>query len=198
MNVRRVFYLILALLLTGCATGSSVTYNVGIDQVERPSDAQERYGEYTVTEQDTTEGTEYVYEDDLLKAGWLYVGGAMLVSVENKTDYSFRILLNEGAFVLPSGGSQRILTGNMSYASRNDEVQPIIVPKGASSTAVLIPSSNLKFSELQGGYADPIVSPDMVTTNPQKGDVEDNVGKTFSILFPIEIRETVRPIFSLS
>jgi len=192
MRILRFSWLPLLLLLTGCAmTSATVNYDVGLDQVERPTDAAERYGEYTVTEQDTTEGTKYVYNDELLTAGWLYGGDSMFLSLQNKTDYSIRILLNEGAFVLPSGSSQRILTGDMSYAERNEEVQPIIVPSGASSSAFLIPSDNINFNQYSGVTVESILPPGRITEQAQTSSVEQNIGKTFSVLLPIEIQDTV-------
>lgn len=181
----------LILLFTGCAmTGTNVYYNVGIDQVERPADAEERYGEYKVTEQDTAETTEYVYEDDLLAAGWLFVNDAMLLTVENKTDHSIKVLLNEGAFVMPSGGSQRILTGDMSYSERNNEVQPIVVPKGATSSAMLLPADNLNFGDY-GLSITPILQPASSMGEVSEDEVRENVGKKMSILLPVEIQDTV-------
>ena len=80
----------------GCSGGRAVTYNSTIDEVERPGDAAERYGEYTVSETDSS----YVYEDELAQAGFLTSGGSVLMNVENKTGYSAQIRLEQGAFVM--------------------------------------------------------------------------------------------------
>lgn len=183
--------LILAFLLTGCLTSQGVSYNVGLDQIERPSDVEERYGEYTVTEQDTTDGTKYIYEDELLSAGWLYAGNMVFMSVENKTDHSIRILLNEGAFVMPSGSSQRILTGSMSYAERNEEVQPLIIPRGASSSTYLVPADNMDFNSTTGLSIGSIIAPGALRAEDSPSTVEQNIGKTFSVLLPVQIQDTV-------
>lgn len=182
--------LLLAVLAVaiGCSGGRAVTYNSTIDEVERPSDAAERYGEYTVSETDSS----YVYEDELVRAGFLTSGGSVLMNVENKTDYSVQIRLEQGAFVMPGGSSERILTGGMSYASRNDQVQPITVPSGASTTTTLIPQSAVSMGQYGVSVA-PMFEPDFLssTGNETADDVEANVGETFSLLLPIEIQGNV-------
>jgi len=184
---------VLAFAVLGCAGPNQITYNTGIESVERPTDTKERYGEYTVTRQDTTDGSKYIYEDDLIRAGWLYSGGSMLLTLKNKSEHSIQARLEQGAFVMPDGGSERILLGDMSYANRNQEVQPITVPSGASTSTVLIPEGNVGFNEYSGVTVDDIFSPTrLVRTDPDTPeDVENNIGKTFSVLLPLEIQGTV-------
>ncbi len=181
-----------AFMFTGCmAPQSAVLYDVGLDAVERPADVEDRYGDYSVTQQEEDDETaKFVYEDEMLKATWLYTG-ELVFQVENKTDHSLRILLEEGAFVMPSGSSNRILTGNMSYAERNDAPSPIIVPRQATAEAILIPSIALSFNRHTGVSVRGIVSPDRIENNQEVDGVRSAVGQTFSILLPIQIQETV-------
>lgn len=183
----------IVVILVGCAGPNQITYNTGIESVERPSDTKERYGEYTVTRQDTTDGSKYIYQDDLIRASWLYSGGSMLLTLKNKSDHSIQARLEQGAFVMPDGGSERIILGDMSYANRNQEIQPITVPAGASTSAILIPEGNVGFSEYSGVTVDNFFQPTrLVRTDPDSPkDVENNIGKTFSVLLPLEIQGTV-------
>jgi hypothetical protein len=187
------FITVLALAVFGCAGPNQITYNTGLDSVERPSDTKERYGEYTVTSQDTTDGSKYIYEDELIRASWLYSAGSMLVTLQNKSDHSIQARLEQGAFVMPDGSSERILLGDMSYADRNQEVQPITIPSGASTSSVFIPEGNVGFSEYSGVTVDDFFSPTrLVRTDPDSPeDVEDNIGETFSLLLPLEIQGTI-------
>jgi hypothetical protein len=175
-------------LAAGCQTGRLVSYNSTIDSVERPEDTAERYGEYTVSMQDTS----YVYEDELVRAAFATSGSSVFMSVENKTDYSIQVLVEQGAFVMPSGSSERILLGDMSYANRNQEVQPITVPSGASSSATLIPQSNVSSGQYGLNFT-PIFGPSVLRANGDatKQDVEENIGKTFSLLLPMKIQDAV-------
>lgn len=108
----------IAALAAGCSTTRYVGYNATLDTVERPEDAADRYGEYTVTQQDTS----YIYEDELIRAGFVTSGSDVFMSVTNKTDYSIQVNVEQGAFIRPSGSSDRILLGDMSFANRNQKV----------------------------------------------------------------------------
>jgi len=179
-------------LLAGCATSnmSGALYNVGLDEVERPADAKERYGEYDVVERDTTEGTKYIYEDDLVEASFYMGGGSILTNIRNKTDYSIKVRIADGAFVSSSGQSDRLVTGNMSYANRNESPQPLIVPQNASSSTTLIPVSNISLSQYSGVNVDPIIRPSVLKTADDTTAVRENIGRTFRLLLPIEIQGT--------
>lgn len=181
-----------ALVFAGCAGGQVVTYNSTIDSVERPDDAEDRYGEYTITESDTAG---YVYEDELIQATFVSSGGSrVLGTLENKTDYSIQVRVEQGAFILPGGSSDRIMLGDMSFANRNQEVQPITIPSGATSTTIFIPQSKVDMDQY-GLALSPIISPGEVggtgRNNPTSADVRENMGTTYSLLLPIQIQDTV-------
>lgn len=188
--VRLLFLIAIFVAAAGCTSSRNASYNATIDSVERPSDAAERYGEYTVSETDSS----YVYEDDLIRAGFLNSGGSVLMNVENKTEHSIQMRLEEGAFVMPDGSSERILTGDMSFANRNQEVQPITVPSRASTTATLIPQGSISMGQY-GLTVAPLFQPDLVGGPGQNtstvDDVRENLGETFSLLLPIEIQGNV-------
>lgn len=182
----------LAILSSACAPqSSSVLYNTNLDSVERPADAQEQYGEYEVSKRDTTDGTKYVYEDELIRASFFVIDGFITTSVENLTEYSIQLNFGEGAIVLPSGSSDQLVTGNMSYADRNQAIQPVTVPSGASAETVLVPKSNVNFNSYSGLTVAPIISPSSVSGEDEAPTVEENIGKTFRLLLPIEIQDTV-------
>lgn len=198
---------VICLVLFACASSGNVTsdttfldvtYDAALTQVERPESVEERYGDYEVVERDTTEGQKYVYNDDLITAGFLLQQKSILVVAENKAEHSIQIRLGEGAFVGLDGSSQRLLTGEMSYMERNDAPPPVVVPSGASSSMSIIPASNVARESV-----DPILSPGSVIRdstvsverdtayNAMTELARENIDKTFSLLIPIEIQGTV-------
>lgn len=184
-------------VLTGCtATNQTIQYDVALAEVERPADTRTKYGEYTVSKQDTTSATgkaaKYVYSDKLLNAAWLYLGDSMLLVVTNNTDHSIKIDWDEAAFVMPGGRSDRVLLGNMSYAERNRSMPPTIVPKNATASTMLIPSSRVNWSSYGGLTFSPILSPakagmDMRGRQGAALLARKNIGKEFMVLVPVEI-----------
>lgn len=175
-----------------------IAYNAELAQVERPQDAEKRYGEYEVIERDTAQGQKYVYKDDLITAGFVLTRESILMIVENKTDFSIRIPLEEAAFVGPTGSSDRLLTGEMSYLERNDSPPPIVIPSGASASATLIPSDNVDQESIS-----PIFTPSIIRRDTSKStnkdttytdaikNVRENIGNRFSLLIPTNIQSTV-------
>ena len=83
----------------------------------------------------------------------------VVVSVSNKSDATMQIVPDSSVFVLPSGASSRVLTGQASYATRNNPQPVILVPADAGATTVLLPSALLGFESGRYGrgvYMDPI------------------------------------------
>jgi hypothetical protein len=117
----------------------------------------------------------------------------MLLTLENKSEHSIQIRPEQGALVMPGGSSERIILGDMSYANRNQEVQPITVPRGASTTTTLIPEGSVGFNEYSGVTISNMFEPErLVSGGPDSPkDVENNIGSTFSVLLPLEIQGTV-------
>jgi len=62
--------LLLSSMLTSCMTYQGF-YNVGLQEVERPENAEERYGESKIINFEEEGKTKYSYEDELIKIVWL-------------------------------------------------------------------------------------------------------------------------------
>lgn len=201
-SAQHLFVLSVALLLTGCGAFQSVSYNTELQSVERSDRAVDRYGDYTLTREETGDGPRHIYEDGLLRVGWLFDNTSMLVDVENKTARSLRVWLDEGEFTLPNGRRDRLVRGDMSYRERNDAVPPLIVPSAdpiiednASAAAVhLLPRSTIDFTEYAGGRRGHGTTDEIITPTEADADsaaVRANVGTRFSVTLPIETRRGV-------
>jgi len=197
---------LILLVLFACASSGNVTsdttfldvkYDARLTEVERPKSVEERYGDYEVVERDTAQGQKYVYKDNLITAGFVLLQKSIFVAVENKVEQSIQIQLGEGAFVGPDGSSERLLTGEMSYMERNNAPPPVVIPSGASSSARLIPASNVEQETVTSVISPGTVMRDSTVTverdtlyKATTASAEENVGKTFSLLIPVEIQGT--------
>ena len=189
-------------LLTGCGAFQSVSYNTELRSVERSERAADQYGEYTLAREETEDGPRHIYEDGLLRIGWLFDNTSMHLNVENKTAYSFRVWLDKGSFTLPSGRRDRLVRGDMSFQERGDPVPPLIVfsadpiiERSASASSVhLLPRSKIDFTEYSGGgrgsgSIEEIIKP--TESDADSAAVRANIGKQFSVTFPVETRRGV-------
>jgi hypothetical protein len=191
-----------AAFLVGCGAFQSVSYNTELQSVERSDRAVDRYGDYTLTREETGDGPRHIYEDGLLRVGWFFDNTSMLLDVESNTAYSFQVRLDEGEFTLPNGRRDRLVRGDMSYQERNDAVPPLIVPSAdpiiednASAASVhLLPRSKIDFTEYAGGRPGYGMTEEVITPTEADADsaaVRANVGKRFSVTLPVETRRGV-------
>jgi hypothetical protein len=181
---------LIILLIAGCATTQSPTYNVGLDRVERPEDVQKRWGDYEVTEQDTTEGTKYIYEDSLVTAGILVSSRAFLANIENKSEHTIQVQLPDAVYVSPEGSTNRLVTGEMSYNERNDTPPPLRIPRNASGSTMLIPANRLEMGDY-GLNVERLLPPNQVAEQEDVEAAKENVGKTFRLVLPIDVEGTM-------
>jgi hypothetical protein len=90
--MRKIIYaLILAVMMTSCMTYQGF-YTVGLQNVERPENAKERYGESKIVNFEEEGKTKYSYEDDMIKIVWLPLSTQFGFTLQNKTDHSIKII----------------------------------------------------------------------------------------------------------
>lgn len=189
-------------LLAGCGAFQSVSYNTELQSVERSERAADQYGEYTLAREETEDGPRHIYEDGLLRVGWLFDNTTMRLEVENKTAYSLRVWLDKGNFTLPEGRRDGLVRGDMSYQERNDAVPPLIVPSAdpmiessfRDASVHLLPRSKIDLTEYSSqregaGSIEEIIEP--TAGNADSSAVRANIGKRFSVTLPIETRRGV-------
>lgn len=63
----------------------------------------------------------------------------------NNTTSTMRLVWDNSAIVLPDGSSSRVLSGNVSWATRNDPQAPGVIPSNAKLSDTMIPQSKLGF-----------------------------------------------------
>jgi len=151
---------------------------------------QKRWGDYEVTEQDTTKGTKYVYEDSLVAAGILVSNKAFLANIENKSEHTIQVQLPDAIYVSPDGSTKRLVTGEMSYNERNDAPPALRIPRNASSSTMLIPADRLEMGEY-GLNVEQLFPPNQVAGQDDVEAVKENVGKTFRLVLPIDVEGTM-------
>lgn len=181
-------FLSVSMVLISCTTTSTmVTYDFGLTSVERPEDAQKRYGDYAITKKIEDEKGKYVYSDEMIESVW-YVGpSTILFEIKNKTNSSIRIIWDEAAFVDETGNSTRVLNGEMSYANRNNPIPPSVIVRKGSFSNIIVPSDNLYFSSGVGVNILPIFKNEFSDPIEAEKFGKELVGKTIQVLLPLEI-----------
>lgn len=199
------FTISLFVFLNGCMTLQPFyygTYDISMSEVERPADAKERYGEQKITSLTEEGNLKYYFEDDLVKIAWLATSSSLSFVMENKTDHSIKIIWDEAAFVDEKGSSHRVMHSGVKYTDRNSSQPPTVVVRKGRIDDVIVPTDYVYFDEgYYGQYytkkaewkEKPFFESLQYGGDPKllENEMRNNVGKTFSVLLPLEVENVV-------
>jgi len=193
-------------VLSGCSAlvQHKVNYDISLDSVERPEEAQERYGGQKIFEADQ-EKYQYTFEDEMIKALWLPTTQQFFFMLENKTDHSIRIIWDEAALVDPKGQTHKVTHSGVKYIDRNNPQAPSVVVRKGKITDIVVPSdliyygdSSSTFQQLMGVSKTGWHVKDMIPRIQEGGDpqnllniAQQYVGQSIQILLPIQIEEII-------
>lgn len=166
-----------AVLLTSAACAvprTGIEVQLALKAVQRPQDAAERWGEYTLFPADSGG---YTYQDGLVRLGVVPGDGVFAAVIENRSEHSIRLLWSEGSYVGPTGLSSGIAPGETRWIEMNRAPATQVIPSRARAAVVIIPRANADISEqtIRGFYASSALC----------GQVK---GTSIRLLLPLEIQ----------
>jgi hypothetical protein len=191
--MKHTLLIITALLFIGC-TGSMkmIDFDMSLNQVERPKDAKERFGEVNTTVVDSL-GKQYLnFEDNLIKAQFLFGYSQIGLLLENKSEHTMKINWDNAAWVNPEGVSSRVIHSGVRLMDRNSPQSPSIIVRNGKLTDIIIPSDNIYYESGQYGgwrYLGLIHHTNVMSMDMQAELSKANsyIGKTCGVLLPIEM-----------
>ena len=201
-----------ALLAAGCATtglGSrtvAAQYISALVQIDRPEATKERYGSVVMIKPEPD--NKYFYEDGLFSGIFHVTNSRINFVLTNKTDHSIKIMWDESAFIGLDGHSCRVAHTGVKYADRNASQPPSVIPGRTSLTDFVLPTDRVYYREGFYGkyYSSPggweelslvlpssrrITDVDSTAVQTFRSEVENNKGKRFGLLLPLEIEGVV-------
>jgi hypothetical protein len=191
MKIKILVLGLIVLFIFGCAMlrMHMLNYSISLIEVERPMEAKERYGEQKITYIDE-EDYSYAFEDEMIRILWLPTSSKMAFLLENKTDYSIRIIWDEAAYVDENGQSHRVMHSGVRYIERDNPKPPSVVVRKGKLTDVIFPTDYV-VSGSSGWEETPILPDSQMGGDPQKllGNAKKYINKTIQILLPIQIEE---------
>jgi hypothetical protein len=175
------------------------TYILSLAEVERPANAQERYGESSIISFEEEGSKKYSYEDDLIKIIWLPLEEELSFVLENKTNHSIKIIWDEAVFIDENDSSGKVMHSGVKYTDRNNSQPPTVVVRNAKITDVVVPTDHIWYSSGKYGGWRTTALIDNLARSKEELDIEatEKIGKTIGVLLPLQIEETVNEyIFS--
>jgi hypothetical protein len=187
-------FLLFAILMSGCTVAGY--YVLNLSEVERPQNANERYGEQKIINFKENNRISYTYEDELIKIVWSpHLFGFDFI-LGNKSDYSIKIIWDDAAYVNTKGVSGRVIHSGIKFTERNYPQPHTVIAKKTYLDDLLVPVENIYFNE--GGllsYDDWDIKPIFPNAADSKRYLEyltkQYLGKTVKILLPLQVQETV-------
>lgn len=186
----------LSIILSGCGTLLPIyygTYNIELTQVERPAEASKRYGDIKISPIDDKGDTKYSFDDNLVKVTWLVTAKDISFELENKTDYSIKIVWDDAAFVGSDGKSQRVMHSGVKYIDRSNSQPPSVIVRKGKITDIVQPVDLVWYSDYSGWNELPMFVYYIRGGTEQTVTflLKSNVGKSIQVLLPLKIEETV-------
>jgi hypothetical protein len=196
MKIKILVLSLFCLFIFGCAEFITLNkefitlnYDISLDEVERPAIAKQRYGEQKIIKTEE-EGYKYVFEDEMIKILWLPTSSKIAFLLENKTDYSIRIIWDEAAYVDENNHTHRIMHSGIRYIDRDSAKPPSVVVRKGKLDDVIIPSDYV-VSGTYGWREIDLFPTEKMDVDPQQflKESKEFIGKKFQILLPIQIED---------
>ena len=189
--------------MIGCMSYRAI-YDITLSEVERPSDAKERYGESRIVKFEEEGKTKYSFEDEMIKIIWIPTSVQFYFTLTNKTSHSIKIEWDEAVYVNESGMSQRVMHSGVKYIDRNNPQPPTTIVRNATISDLILPSDNVYYVSGQyGGWNEKPLFPNVSMTSEQEImlKAEEYIGKKVQILLPLKIEDVVNEyifVFSIN
>lgn len=185
-------FIVFCLFIYGCSafTYHHLNYEITLDEVERPSKAEERYGEQKIFKSEDEE-FDYVFEDQMIKISWLPTSSVIGFRLKNKTEHTIRLIWDEAAYVDEGGETHRVIHSGVKYTDKNSPLPPSVVVRNGTLSEIVYPSDYIYYSD--GWQEKPLLVNTQVGGEPNEllNRAKENVGKKVQILLPIQIEDTV-------
>ena len=179
----------------GCSTMNTVRYDIGLSAVERPKNAQERYGEQRIGTLQQEDTTKYSFEDDLITIVWTVTPQELAFELTNKTNHSIKIVWDKAVYIDEKGNSKRVTHSEVKYADRNNPQPPTTVLGNATVSDLVFPAENVDYvGGPYGGWRIKPLFPTFSTTGTPEdllAKAKKYVDKSIQVLLPLEVEGTL-------
>ncbi|NIO29109.1 MAG: hypothetical protein GTO29_11220 [Candidatus Latescibacteria bacterium] len=182
---------IVVLLLSGCSAYRAY-YDIGLAAVERPAQASEKYGKHEITKVEEQGPDISYYDDNVVRIVWTPTPTSISFELTNKTSNAIKIVWDEAAFMDENGQRHRVKHSSIDYEDIDGPHPATVIDGNGTIKDYVFPAGNIYYSDArwQEKPLFPTVSV-FNTGNRLEEEVNECMGKTFQVLIPIEIEETV-------
>lgn len=154
-------------------------YQATLIQVERPSDASNRYGD---TETIVDDGvTKFSYVDDIIDIVIFASSTQFNFVLKNVSNTSIKVIWNEAVFVDYEGNTSKIMHIGTKYSQREEDQPATTIIKGAKVEEIAVPTKNVRYSDLINEWI----------TDSMFPSIPDLTLDPIRLMLPIQIKDTI-------
>lgn len=185
------FLTLAALTVSGCATALKSyrpTYDVGLLEIERPASPSNRFGPTTVSKSKSKDA--FTYQDQFVDISWGIQANGLAIALKNKCDNSIKIIWDEASFVDELGKAHPLIHGGTKFVNKYEHQRPTVLPRRTWYQDVINSADQVVLGEK--GWEEGMFLPlDLMTEEDSRRVADYFAGKTFKIVLPIQLQETV-------
>lgn len=126
------------------------------------------------------------YEDSIIQISWYPSKTSFLFTLINKSDRSFQVIWDEAVMVTTTGESKKIFHSGVKYIDAEKSQAPTTLIKGSSISDLIIPSSNVNFSNGNWNEREFFYIKSSVHKSVIEAESSKYIGSIMSISLPIK------------
>jgi len=165
--------------ITFCSCGNVAKLNMTLSSVDVSRDTSSILH---ILENDTLSFV-LSYEDDIIRTKWNFGDSELILTLENLTDNTIKIIWDDAAFIGMNEIAGRIMHTGTSYLDRNDFQPPTIIPKKTKVIEYIVPTENIYFGSY--GWIEGRLF--IYHIDYLKKLIDNYTGKNIKLLIPIVI-----------
>lgn len=170
------------------------SYDISLMEVERPTEAKQRYGEQKIVSFQEEGLTKYSFEDEMVKVVWVPTSSQFLFVLTNKTSHSIKIIWDEAAYVDENGMSKRVMHSGVKYIDRSNPQPPTVVTRNSTISDLIFPTDNVYWvSGSYGGWVERPLFPNQSMTSAAELSMQAQglISKKVQVLLPLQIEDVI-------
>jgi hypothetical protein len=122
-------------------------YITKLDSVERPENAKKQYGQYQTIEISENNQTKHIFEDKLLNVKFFIDSDRIYFDLENKTDYSIKLIWDDMIFVDTEGKSSGVIHNGTKLINKDESQKATQIIRKGNYSDIIVPSNNIFYSK---------------------------------------------------
>lgn len=182
--MKNLFFIVFLASFTSCSVYRA-SYDISMNEVERPESTANRYGEYTIAKNEADD--KFTYEDELISAVFYVAEKQVAFAITNKTQHTIKINWDESAYIDVNGKTSKVIHSGIRYMDKSAPQAPSVIVKGGILEDIVAPVDYIYYSD--GWKTKYLFQNYDFNEQEMRSTANLYVGKAIKVLLPIVIED---------